>query len=94
MKRVPRTNSRYPLRSRGGRGGNREHLAPATATPPTSKVRHPSQLLPGQRHVHFVVVKYCEDTRLKNQLEASKQQHRGLCSHLSRASAQVTLHTI
>eukprot|EP00983_Pelagomonas_calceolata_P053585 1143352-Pelagomonas_calceolata.AAC.2 len=30
----------------------------------------------------------------KNQLEASKHQHRDLCSHLSRASAQVTLHTI
>eukprot|EP00983_Pelagomonas_calceolata_P098885 1158398-Pelagomonas_calceolata.AAC.1 len=40
MKTVPRTNSRYPLRSRGGRRGNREHAAPATATPPTSKVRH------------------------------------------------------
>eukprot|EP00983_Pelagomonas_calceolata_P001948 65809-Pelagomonas_calceolata.AAC.3 len=33
MKRVPRTNSRYPLRSRGGHRGNREHSAPATATP-------------------------------------------------------------
>eukprot|EP00983_Pelagomonas_calceolata_P022487 707846-Pelagomonas_calceolata.AAC.1 len=59
MKRVPRTNSRYPLRSRGGRGGDvppvdREHIAPATATPPTSKARHPSQLPPEQRHVHLV----------------------------------------
>eukprot|EP00983_Pelagomonas_calceolata_P013206 421716-Pelagomonas_calceolata.AAC.1 len=62
MKRVPRTNSRYPFRSRGGRGGNREHSAPATATPPTSEVRHPSQLLPEQRHVHLVEVKYCDDT--------------------------------
>eukprot|EP00983_Pelagomonas_calceolata_P073429 1152122-Pelagomonas_calceolata.AAC.1 len=49
MKRVPRTNSRYPLRRRGGRRGNREHSAPATAAPPPSKVRHPSQLLPEQR---------------------------------------------
>eukprot|EP00983_Pelagomonas_calceolata_P008118 263668-Pelagomonas_calceolata.AAC.1 len=39
-------------------------------------------------------VKYCEDTRPKNQLKASKQQHLDLCSHLSRASARVTLHTI
>eukprot|EP00983_Pelagomonas_calceolata_P079047 1154513-Pelagomonas_calceolata.AAC.2 len=92
MKRVPRTNSRYLLRSTGGRGGNRGHSAPATATPPTSEVRHPSQLLPDQGHVHLVDVKYCEDTRPKNQLEASKQQHRDLCHHLSRASAQVTLH--
>eukprot|EP00983_Pelagomonas_calceolata_P049307 1141461-Pelagomonas_calceolata.AAC.1 len=39
-------------------------------------------------------VKYCEDTRPKNQLVASKQQHRDLYCDLSRASAQVTLHTI
>eukprot|EP00983_Pelagomonas_calceolata_P060181 1146259-Pelagomonas_calceolata.AAC.4 len=43
---------------------------------------------------HLVDVKYCEDTRPKNQLEASKQQHRDLCRDLSRDSAQVTLHTI
>eukprot|EP00983_Pelagomonas_calceolata_P029942 937033-Pelagomonas_calceolata.AAC.2 len=36
---------------------------------------------------------FCEDTRPKNQLEGSKQQHRDLCHDLSRASAQVTLHT-
>eukprot|EP00983_Pelagomonas_calceolata_P040601 1137683-Pelagomonas_calceolata.AAC.2 len=83
MKRVPMTDSRYLLRSRGGRRGNREHSAPATATPPTCK-----------RHVHLVEVKYREDTRPKNQLEASKQQHRDLCHHLSRGSAQVNLHTI
>eukprot|EP00983_Pelagomonas_calceolata_P038423 1136796-Pelagomonas_calceolata.AAC.2 len=95
MKRVPRMNSQFPLRSRGGRGGNREHSAPATASSPTSKVRHLSQLPPEQ--THHLEVKYCEDTRpnlaLKNQPEASKQQHHNLCRHLSRASAQVTLHT-
>eukprot|EP00983_Pelagomonas_calceolata_P087136 1156894-Pelagomonas_calceolata.AAC.2 len=37
MERVPRTNSRYLLRSRGGHGGSREHSAPATATPPIFK---------------------------------------------------------
>eukprot|EP00983_Pelagomonas_calceolata_P057671 1145173-Pelagomonas_calceolata.AAC.4 len=42
---------------------------------------------------HLVEIKYCEDTRPKNQLEASKQQRRGICRDLSRASAQVTLHT-
>eukprot|EP00983_Pelagomonas_calceolata_P059544 1145958-Pelagomonas_calceolata.AAC.4 len=41
-----------------------------------------------QRHVHLVEVKYCEDIRSKNQLEASKQQHRDLRRDLSRASAQ------
>eukprot|EP00983_Pelagomonas_calceolata_P066154 1148892-Pelagomonas_calceolata.AAC.1 len=93
-KSVPMINFRYPLRSRGGHGRNREHSAPATATSPTSKVRHPSRLHPEQRHVHLVEVKYCEDTRPKNQLEASKQQHRDLCRNYLRASAQVTLHTI
>eukprot|EP00983_Pelagomonas_calceolata_P081460 1155585-Pelagomonas_calceolata.AAC.6 len=37
-KRATKTNSRYPLRGRGGRRGNREHS-------PASKVRHPSHLL-------------------------------------------------
>eukprot|EP00983_Pelagomonas_calceolata_P069572 1150415-Pelagomonas_calceolata.AAC.1 len=37
MQKVARSNSRYLLRSTGGRGENREHSAPATATPPTSK---------------------------------------------------------
>eukprot|EP00983_Pelagomonas_calceolata_P031880 1000864-Pelagomonas_calceolata.AAC.1 len=54
IKKVPRTNSRYLLRRTGGRGGNREDSAPATATPPTSKVGHPSQLPPEQRHIHLV----------------------------------------
>eukprot|EP00983_Pelagomonas_calceolata_P114107 1160059-Pelagomonas_calceolata.AAC.13 len=44
--RTPRSNSRYLLRSTGGRQGNREDSEPATATPPTSKAHHPSQLLP------------------------------------------------
>eukprot|EP00983_Pelagomonas_calceolata_P045196 1139614-Pelagomonas_calceolata.AAC.1 len=94
IQKMPRSNSRYLLRSTGGRGGNREDSAPATATPPTSQAHHPSQLLPEQRHVHLMEVKYCEDTRSNSQLEASKQQHRDLCCHLSRASAQVTLHII
>eukprot|EP00983_Pelagomonas_calceolata_P096970 1158193-Pelagomonas_calceolata.AAC.8 len=34
-----------------GHGWSKEHSAPATATPTTSKVHHPSQLLPEQRHV-------------------------------------------
>eukprot|EP00983_Pelagomonas_calceolata_P121780 1160832-Pelagomonas_calceolata.AAC.2 len=37
------------LRSRWGQGGNRDHQVPATATPPASKVCHPSQLLPEPR---------------------------------------------
>eukprot|EP00983_Pelagomonas_calceolata_P036993 1136146-Pelagomonas_calceolata.AAC.1 len=69
MKSVPRTNSWYPLRNKGGgRRGSREHSAPATATPPTSnlEVCHPSRIPPEQSHFHLVEVKYCEDTRPKN----------------------------
>eukprot|EP00983_Pelagomonas_calceolata_P077179 1153759-Pelagomonas_calceolata.AAC.2 len=36
---------------------------------------------------------HCEDTRPENQLKASKQQHCDPCRDLSRASAQITLHT-
>eukprot|EP00983_Pelagomonas_calceolata_P057209 1144962-Pelagomonas_calceolata.AAC.8 len=72
----------------------REALSASHSHPTYSKVRPPSQLLPEQRHIHPVEVKHCEDTRPKNQLQASKQQHRDLYHHLSRASAQVTLHTI
>eukprot|EP00983_Pelagomonas_calceolata_P080348 1155106-Pelagomonas_calceolata.AAC.1 len=79
--------------ARGEQGGLNASHSHSTQ----SKARHPSQLLPDQRHVHLVEVKYCEDTRPKSQpaeLEASKQQHRDLCCHLSRTSAQVTLHII
>eukprot|EP00983_Pelagomonas_calceolata_P126908 1161348-Pelagomonas_calceolata.AAC.16 len=56
MKRVPMLSSRYPLRSRGGLRGNREHSAPSTATPRASEASHPRHLLPGQRHIHLVEV--------------------------------------
>eukprot|EP00983_Pelagomonas_calceolata_P109257 1159542-Pelagomonas_calceolata.AAC.2 len=55
---------------------------------------YPSQLLPEQRHMHLVEVKYCKDTRPKNNLEASKQQHHYLCCNPSMTAAQVTLHTM
>jgi len=56
----------------------------ATAPPyqPLSRVRNPSQLIPNQRHIHLVEAKYCEDTRLRSQLEAAKQQHSALRQHL------------
>eukprot|EP00967_Tisochrysis_lutea_P122211 scaffold202074_cov17-Tisochrysis_lutea.AAC.2 len=81
--RLIRTNSRspvrYPLRSRGRHGENRKHSAPATVTAPASKVLHPIQILPEQRHIHFVdstgsKMKYCEENRPKVLLEASKQR--------------------
>jgi hypothetical protein len=42
--------------------------------------------------VTFIEIKYCEDTRPLNQLSATQEQHKGLCSILELAS--VTLHTI
>eukprot|EP00983_Pelagomonas_calceolata_P037310 1136282-Pelagomonas_calceolata.AAC.2 len=51
----------------------------AIATPPVSKVRQSSQMLPDQGHIHLVKVEYCGDTQPKSQLEASNQQDRDLC---------------
>eukprot|EP00983_Pelagomonas_calceolata_P046449 1140178-Pelagomonas_calceolata.AAC.1 len=69
--KVSRTNSRYPLRSRGVHTWGiyyRELSAPATAIPPASKVHHPSQLLPEQIHIHLMGVQYCKDTRASTQV--------------------------
>eukprot|EP00983_Pelagomonas_calceolata_P059844 1146107-Pelagomonas_calceolata.AAC.2 len=60
MRKVQRTNARYLLRNREGRGGDRKISVPAEATPHASKVCCPGQLLPEQRHIHLVEVKYCE----------------------------------
>eukprot|EP00983_Pelagomonas_calceolata_P044022 1139129-Pelagomonas_calceolata.AAC.1 len=87
------TNYGCPLRRRGGRGGNREHSAPAAATPPASKVRHSRKVLPKQIHIHLVEAKYCEDIRPRHPLAASMQQPHGLsgCHYLLRASAELQL---
>eukprot|EP00983_Pelagomonas_calceolata_P119973 1160656-Pelagomonas_calceolata.AAC.9 len=54
----------------------------------SNKTSHSQVLGPGPE------VKYYESTRPKNQLEASKQQRRDRGRDPSRASVQVTLHTI
>ena len=41
---------------------------------------------------HLVEIKYCEDTRPQNQLNAAKEQHKDICNILQGAS--VTLHII
>eukprot|EP00983_Pelagomonas_calceolata_P119707 1160630-Pelagomonas_calceolata.AAC.8 len=41
MKR--KQSKKRPLAGEGGDRGEREHSAPATVTPPASKVHHPSQ---------------------------------------------------
>eukprot|EP00983_Pelagomonas_calceolata_P122460 1160911-Pelagomonas_calceolata.AAC.14 len=59
-------------------------------TPQRSSVanhmRKPQQLNANQRHVHLIEVKYCEDTRPGQQLEAAQQQHTDLgklCNELN-----------
>jgi len=59
------------LRSRAGCRGNGGLSATATAYQPLARVRHASQLTPNQRHIYLVEVKYCADTRPRNQLNAA-----------------------
>eukprot|EP00983_Pelagomonas_calceolata_P087578 1156986-Pelagomonas_calceolata.AAC.1 len=44
-------------------------------------VRQPHQLCANQQHVHLIEIKYCEDTRPEQQLQAS--QHADLCKNIS-----------
>ena len=57
-----------------------------TQTATTQRSQHSST------RFHLIMVKYCEDTRLQNQLSAVQEQHKGLYSTLQGASD--TLHTI
>eukprot|EP00983_Pelagomonas_calceolata_P065560 1148640-Pelagomonas_calceolata.AAC.1 len=44
------------------------------------------------RHIHFIEIKYCEDTRPGAQLEASQQQHSELRKQLQ--GAEIIIHPI
>eukprot|EP00983_Pelagomonas_calceolata_P047466 1140655-Pelagomonas_calceolata.AAC.1 len=46
-------------------------------------MRQPHQLDANQRHVHLIEIKYCEDTRSEQQLEAAQRQHADLCKLIS-----------
>eukprot|EP00983_Pelagomonas_calceolata_P038558 1136833-Pelagomonas_calceolata.AAC.3 len=59
------------MRSRGGRGGSREHSVPTTASPPASKVRHPNQFLP-DRSKSILWMLNSGDTRPKISLQAAE----------------------
>eukprot|EP00983_Pelagomonas_calceolata_P066030 1148838-Pelagomonas_calceolata.AAC.1 len=56
-----------------------------------NRVRQPYQLNANQRHVHLIEIKYCEDTRPGQQLEAAQRQHADICKIIS--GKAVTLHT-
>jgi hypothetical protein len=67
------------------------------APPATSRATNPRQhrtkdLNKTRRDIHLVKIKYCEDSRPQNQLNAAKEQHKDLCNILQGAS--VTLHII
>ena len=75
----------------------RETGSTPAAPPATSKATNPRQHRPKdlskpRRDIHLVEIKYCEDTRPQNQLNAAKEQHKDLCNILLGAS--VTLHII
>ena len=80
-----------------GRGQLRETGSISAAPPATNKATNPRQHRPKdlskpRRDIHLVEIKYCEDTRPQNQLNATKDQHKDLCNTLQGAS--VTLHII
>jgi len=82
---------------RSGRGQLRETGSTPAAPSATSKATSPRQHRPKdlskpRRDIHLVEIKYCEDTRPQNQLNAAKEQHKDLCNILQGAS--VTLHII
>jgi len=82
---------------RSGRGQLRETGSTSAAPPATSKATNPRQHRPKdfskpRRDIHLVEIKYFEDTRPQNQLDAAKEQHKDLCNILQGAS--VTLHII
>jgi hypothetical protein len=82
---------------RSGRGQLRETGSTLAAPPATSRSTNPRQHRPKdlskpRRDIHLVEIKYGEDTRPQNQLDAAKEQHKDLCNILQ--GAFVTLHII
>ena len=82
---------------RSGRRQLRETGSTSAAPPATSRATNPRQHPPKdlskpRRDTHLVEIKYCEDTRPQNQLNAAKEQHKDLCNILQGAS--VTFHII
>jgi len=72
---------------RSGRGQLRETGSTSAAPPATSRATSPRQhrlkdLSKSWRDIHLVEIKYCEDTRPQNQLNAAKEQHKDLCNIL------------
>jgi len=76
----------------GRLGAPQQHLQPLASTVTNPRQHQPKDLNKTRRDIHLVEIRYCEDTRPQNQLNAAKEQHKGLCNILQGAS--VTLHII
>ena len=72
--------------------GSTPATPPATSTATNPRQHRPKDLNKIRRDIHLVKIKYCEDTRPQNQLNAAKQHHKDLSYILQLAS--VTLHII
>ena len=72
--------------------GSTSAAPPATNRATSPKLNRLKDLSKHRRDIHLVKIKYCEDTRPQNQMNAAKGQHKDLCYSLQRAS--VTLHVI
>jgi hypothetical protein len=72
--------------------GSNPAAPPATSRPTNPRQHRPKDLNKTRRDIHLVKIKYCEDTRAQNQLNAAKKQYIDLCNILQGAS--VTLHII
>ena len=84
---------------RSGRGKSRETGSTSAAPPATnSSATKPRQhrhkdLSKPRRDIHLVEIKYCEDTRPQNQLNAAKEQHKDHCNILQVRSLYLLLST-
>eukprot|EP00983_Pelagomonas_calceolata_P134130 1162028-Pelagomonas_calceolata.AAC.8 len=59
-----------------------------------NRVRQPHQLNTSQRNVHLIEIKYCEDTRPEQQLEAAQKQHADLYNLKNVSGRVFKAHTI
>jgi len=76
---------------RSGRGQLRETGSTPAALPATSRATNPRQHRPKdlskpRRDTHLIEIKYCEDARHQNQLNAAKEQHKDLCNIIQGSS--------
>jgi hypothetical protein len=60
--------------------GSTSAAPPATSRATKPRQHQPKDLSKPRRDTHLVEIKYCEDTRPQNQLNAAKEQHKDLAT--------------